>query len=63
MEKIRLNKLEVSDNEMDLIAKFIVTAKKQGFELEWVDRVINKIEKSQYDNITAILLEHVEIIK
>lgn len=46
MEKVRLSKSEVADNEMDLIEKMITTAHEQGFDVKWVDGVISKIEKT-----------------
>lgn len=62
MNKVCLKASEVKQDIPDLVLTFIHRANEQGFDLEWVEMIINKIEANYYQNTRAILLEHIEII-
>lgn len=62
MNRVRLQASEVKQDIPDLALTFIHRANEQGFELEWVEMIINKIGTNYYQNTRAILLEHIEIV-
>ena len=62
MNKVRLEAEEVKTGIIDLALTFIQKATEQGFEIEWVEMVINKIEQGHYHHARSIFLEHVDII-
>ena len=47
MNKVRLKASEVKQDIPDLVLTFIHRANEQGFDLEWVEISINKIEAIQ----------------
>lgn len=61
MPRVRLDTTEAKRDTPDLALTFIQKANEQGFDVDWIEMVISKIEKSYYHNAREILLEHIDI--
>ena len=62
MGRVQLHETEVQEDEMALVSIFIQAASVQGFDIAWVEAIINQAIADNCSNFRDVLLAHIEII-
>ena len=59
-KKVKIDLSECGANAFGLLAVFSKTARKQGFDKQWVDSVLDEAKSGDFDHLLQTLMKHSE---
>jgi hypothetical protein len=60
MKKIQLSLVGIDGNAFSIMGAFSKQAKREGWEKEEIEDVLNEAKSGDYDNLLCVIMDHCE---